>query len=70
MTLCSLSCQNFICGRIKLNKEYSKVLSLGFWILLCGNLESELRTQIKVHLFDLKEKLIKYFLDIDGKRET
>ena len=70
MTLCSLSCQNFISRRIELNKESNKVLSLGFWILLCGNLESDIKTQTKVHLFDLKEKLIKYFLDIDGKRET
>ena len=32
-------------------------------------LESELRTQIKIHLFDMKQ-FIKYFPDIDEKRET
>ena len=34
------------------------------------NLESELKTQIKTYLFDLKEEFIKYFPDIDKKRET
>ena len=29
-----------------------------------GNLKSELKTQIKTHLFDLKEEFIKYFPDI------
>ena len=35
-----------------------------------GNLKSELKTQIKTHLFDLKEELIKYFSDIDEKRKA
>ena len=35
-----------------------------------GNLKSELKTQIKTHLFDLKEEFIKYFPDIDEKREA
>ena len=35
-----------------------------------GNLKSELKTQIKTHLFDLKEQFIKYFPDIDEKREA
>ena len=35
-----------------------------------GNLKSELKTQIKTHLFDLKEEFIKYFSDIDEKREA
>ena len=35
-----------------------------------GNLKSELKTQIKTHQFDLKEEFIKYFPDIDEKREA
>ena len=35
-----------------------------------GNLKSELKTQIKTHLFDLKEEFIKYFPDIDEKQEA
>ena len=35
-----------------------------------GNFKSELKTQIKTHLFDLKEEFIKYFPDIDEKREA
>ena len=35
-----------------------------------GNLKSELKTQIKTHLFDLKEEFIIYFSDIDEKREA
>ena len=31
------------------------------------NLKSELKTQIKTHLFDLKKEFIKYFPDIDEK---
>ena len=35
-----------------------------------GNLKSELKTQIKTHLFDLKEEFTKYFPDVDEKREA
>ena len=35
-----------------------------------GNLKSELKRQIKTHLFNLKEEFIKYFPDIDEKREA
>ena len=35
-----------------------------------SNLKSELKTQIKTHLFDLKEEFIKYFPDIDEKRKA
>ena len=34
------------------------------------NLMSELKTQIKTHLFDLKEEFFKYFPDIDEKRKA
>ena len=34
-----------------------------------GNLETELKTQTKTHLFDLTEEFINYFPDIDEKRE-
>ena len=34
------------------------------------SLKSELKTQIKSHLFDLKKEFIKYFPDIDEKREA
>ena len=35
-----------------------------------GNRESELKTQIKTHLFDLKEEFVRYFPDTDEKQET
>ena len=35
-----------------------------------GNLKSELKIQIKTHVFDLKEEFIKYFPNIDEKREA
>ena len=35
-----------------------------------GNLKSDLKTQIKTHLLDLKEEFIKYFPDIVKKREA
>ncbi|KAK8388354.1 hypothetical protein O3P69_020383 [Scylla paramamosain] len=58
-----------ISGNVQFSSEVEPVL--GTWIVLSLTvILTELKKQIITHLSDLKAEFIRYFLDIDEKREA